>query len=662
MGTPCAGPASLKFALLVCAGGSLFFAGGVSAQYVPFTQEAFARGLQYVMSDTLSVGMFGAGCGFADFDSDGDQDVIILGGKIQDIDPIGTIGLFENNGSGYFTPRTVGSGLAVMPKASAFAVADYDADGLQDLFISQMGDAYVLYRNTGNFHFADVTAQAGIADTGPNMGASWGDYDGDGWVDLHICSYNGAVQGFNQNDKLFRNLANGTFQDVSGPQGVADPGLAFQSVWFDYDRDGDVDLYVSHDRGHFPQYPENKLYRNDGGVLMNVSAESGAGVGLFSMGLACGDFDNNRWSDIYVTNLQGYAQGFNRLLLNQGNGTFIESAAAAAVDHWKTSWGCIFFDFDHNGAQDLYVNNQFLPNTLYANSGTFPCSVVNLGVGGNVGMSFSSAVGDIDNDGDLDLLVNNLGYNGELFINNHAAPTRRWLEYKMVGIYPNLNAIGGNVDTRIGATWRYREILAGGNGYQGQNDFTVHVGVGAALTAAEVVVTWPGGSPTRTLTNVPTNSRWTLYPPAMLGDADGDGTVNLDDFHFYIGCHGQFVAPGTELMDFDGNWQINGVDFDAFLASYDEPLDDCDKNGLVDLEQILLDPKLDADANGILDSCEQAPLTGDINNDGEVDVDDLLMVINSWGACKDCPADIAPEAGNDIVDVDDLLVVINHWG
>ena len=129
-----------------------------------------------------------------------------------------------------------------------------------------------------------------------------------------------------------------------------------------------------------------------------------AGVALFSMGVACGDFDNNAWPDIYVTNLAGYPDGYNRLLLNLGNSTFFELSAAMGVDHWISSWGCIFYDFDNNGTMDLYVNNMFQPNSLYLGTPVPPCQDV--GAGANVGghsyppsVSYSSAIADVDGAG-----------------------------------------------------------------------------------------------------------------------------------------------------------------------------------------------------------------------------------------------------------------------
>ena len=402
---------------LVLASGIAALANPAARAVTPFTEEATSRGLVYVMQGHPQAdGHLGFGCGFADLDGDGDEDVIILGAAD------GRVGLFENDGTGHFTDRSLGSALPLLSESVGFAAADYDGDGDVDLYIARSGQANVLARNEGGFKFIDVALSAGVADTGAGEGASFGDFDGDGWLDLHLNNYNGLVPGTETMDnKLFRNLGNGTFSDVSTAQGVDSDALSFQSVWFDYDRDGDVDLYVSNDRA--PQgFPPNELYRNDSGQFTDVSQSSGAGVSLYSMGVACGDFDGNRWSDLYCTNIDSYEDGFNPLLLNQGDGTFVESSSAAGVGQYITSWGSIFFDVDNNSHLDLYVNNMWEPNTLYVNDGTFPTteSAAAAGVTARPEPSFSSAVADIDADGDLDLMVNNLGGNVELFINRGA--------------------------------------------------------------------------------------------------------------------------------------------------------------------------------------------------------------------------------------------------
>jgi hypothetical protein len=275
-------------------------------------------------------------------------------------------------------------------------------------------------------------------------------------------------------------------------------------------------------------------------------------------------------------------------------------------------------------------------------------------------------VGDIDNDGDLDVLVNHLNSNAQLFLNPHASPTRRAIKFRVQGIYPNLDAIGANVNTRFGTSWKYREILAGGNGYQGQNDLLVHVSGGISQMADEVLVRWPGASATRTLSNVPTNGLWTIFPPNHLGDVNRDGLINISDFIMFENFFGMSVVPGCEVIDFNGNWEVDDDDFQAFLADFDGVPEDCNGNGVIDMAEILAQPNLDSNQDGSIDVCDANP--ADISppeGDGIVNVDDLLVVINAWGPCsqpRNCIADIAPTDDNDdgVVDVNYLLTVINN--
>ena len=567
----------------------------------PFTEEAASRGLLYAIQDyPQASGHLGFGCGFADLDGDGDEDVVILGAAD------GHVGLFENDGSGFFTDRSAGSGIPLLTEIVGFAAADFDGDGDLDLYFTQIGEANFLARNQGGFKFSDATATAGVGDPGPGEAPTFGDYDGNGWLDLYVANYNGLYPGSEAMDnKLYRNLGDGSFADVSAAQGVDSDALSFQSVWFDYDRDGDVDLFISNDRAPLG-YPPNQLFRNDSGQLIDVSQASGADYGLYSMGVACGDFDGNGWPDLYCTNVDAYEEGFNPLGLNQGDGTFVESSAAAGVDQYITSWGSIFFDFDNDGHLDLYVNNMFQPNTLYLNSGTFPTTEIAAaaGVTASPEPSFGSAVADVDDDGDLDLLVNNLGGNVELFI-NHEGETRNWVRYRFDGTGPNRFAVGGNVDTRTGGDWQLREVLAGGNGYLGQNELTLHVGLGTAAVVDEAVASWPGGAPVRILTNLPVNRTWTLYPPSALGDADGDGTVDLTDFVVFAECfNAATFEPGCEMMDFNGDSTVDLLDYNGFAGVFDEVPEDCNQNGTFDMREILRDPSLDQNGNGRLDECE----------------------------------------------------------
>lgn len=631
----------------------------------PSTDEAVARGLIYIMQEYPQAdGLQGFGCGFVDLDADGDPDVVLLGSDFG----AGTtrVGLFENDGTGHFTNRSATSGIPLLADASGFAAADYDGDGLPDLYLTQMGLPNVLARNDGGFQFTDVSAAAHVDDAGAGTGACFGDFDGDTRLDLYVCNYNGAVPGTEFiNNKLYRNEGDGSFTEVGAAQTVDHPGYGFQSVWFDMELDGDLDLYLSNDRGHLPPNLKNQLWRNDGGQLVNVSAGSGADLALFSMGLACGDFGGNGYPDLYCTNLPGGGGMDNPLMLNLGNGAFFEFSVPAGVNNPYSSWGSVFYDFDNDTRLDLYVNNLFLPNTLYVNLGAYPCAEVGAAanVTGNDHVSYCAAVGDVDDDGDLDLLVNNLSIPGEptnvqLFINNEGSK-RKWVKYRVVGLGENKLGVGARIRTRTGMQWQLREVLAGGNGYLGQNQLTRHVGLASAVIIDEVEVTWPGGSPSRTLTDLPVEQTWTLYPPSRLGDQDGDGIVVFNDFQAFAGCYGGGFAPGCEMMDFDGNSDISLDDFDAFLAVYAGPQHDCNGNGEVDLLDLLLDPGLDKDADGIRDACEAA---GDVNGDGTVGIVDLLIVLGGWGPCPAPPESCPGDVNNDgMVGVTDLLTLLGNW-
>ncbi|MFQ5463313.1 MAG: CRTAC1 family protein [Phycisphaerae bacterium] len=583
---------------------------------VPFTEEAVARGLVYEMQPApQTTGYLGFGCAMADLDRDGDQDIVLLG-RLD-----GTVGVFENDGSGTFTDHSGGSGIPALEAPSSLAIADYDGDGLVDIYLTQTArnaDATplpnLLMRNLGGFQFTDVTVSAGVGDLGDGKGASWGDFDGDEWLDLYVCNYPGIIGGANTanlHNRLYRNLGNGSFQDVAPAQGVNNDGKSFEAVWFDMDRDGDVDLYLSNDRGAAAPFRNNQLWENVNGSLVNISAASNADVALDSMGLACGDFDGNGVPDLYCTNIPGVGGMDNPLLLNQGGGVFVESSVAAGVENAFSgpSWGSIFFDIDNNATLDLYVNNMFADNTLYSNPGTFPCTemaTVYQAVG-NAGSSFSSAVGDVDGDGDLDLLLNNLGPGGlganvELLI-NHEGETRTFVRYEMVGVGNNACAVGGNTDTRVGSVWQFREILAGGNSYNGQNELIMHVGLDTATTVDEVTATWPGGNITRTLTNLPVGFTWKLYPPERLGDANNDALVTAEDFPALAACYQATFVPGCEVMDFDGNSHVNALDFAAFLDAFDGVPADCNANGMIDFQEMLANGSLDADQDGLLDDC-----------------------------------------------------------
>lgn len=532
-----------------------------------FTEEAIQRGLVYQMAGyPQPYGYSGFGITFADLNQSGAQDLLLMGNATR------SMGIFENDGQGFFQDRSADANLPIFPSGSSVVVGDFSGNGYPDLYVVELGNPNWLFRNDGDLQFTDVTAEAGVGDAGAGKSAIWGDYNNNGWLDLYVCNYDGIIGGTGQlHNRLYRNQGDGTFEDVTVEQNLTQYALSFQAVFFDMNRNGFLDLYVSNDRGALISFPGNLLYTNINGNFEDVSESSGAGVELFSMGLACGDLNGNGFPDLYMTNIAGYENGYNPLLINQGDGTFVEASVEAGIDHWKTSWGSVFFDFTNNGWLDLFVNNQFLPNTLYYHPGQFPMQDVTsqAQVAGNTGpsqISYSSAVADVTGNGALDLVTNDFNSHVRLYINNEGIK-RNSIRFRVKGTFPNLHAVGANVDTRIGDQWQYREIYAGGNSYISQNELIVHVGTGDATHADEIVVTWPGQSATRTLTNYPANHLWNIYHPDHLGDGTGSGSIGVFDLLGMLGAWGP-IQPGAEVYDMNGDGVIDVFDLLALLSRW----------------------------------------------------------------------------------------------
>ena len=616
-----------------------------AAAQTPFTEEAQLRGVTYITDQDNA---FGEGMAFVDLDDDGDPDLILLGRAD------GLVGVYENNGSGYFTNHSITSGIPAAPYSTGVIAADYDNDGDLDLFISQGHDTINkpgtatpnwLLRNDGGFQFTDVTAEAGVCDTGPAYGCAWGDYDGDGYVDLYVSNR------FMPN-LLYHNLGNGTFEEVAKTLGVDrgdDP--TFQSAFFDFDHDGDADLYVANDKADCTTW-SNHLFENVGGSFVDITEASGTEACVWSMCIATGDFNGNGHQDMYVTNL---ASG-NALLINQGDGTFTREEDLADVASYATGWGSVFFDFDNDGHLDLYVCNTLANNRLYRHDGQWPCSDIAAALGvDDPQNSYTVAVADIDNDGDLDMAVQNTNEPVHIYI-NHVGELRRWVKFDVWGEGESRYAVGANVRVCADGVPRMREVIAGCN-FLAQNDLTVHFGMDKAHVIDEVQIDWPGGQ-SRTLTNLDTGKTWTLYPPDRLGHANTDGTVNMIDYLVFAGCFQDGFQPGCEMMDFDGNSTIDLVDYNGFIAVYADPLYDCNDNQQDDLLEMLLDPGVDADGTGVPDACESA---GDLDGDGQVGITDFLMLLASWGVCPDpdvCPADMDDDG---VVGITDFLLLLANW-
>lgn len=585
----------------------------------PFTSEHSARGVIYNMMLAPPLDNLVDGFGMAAADLDGDDDLdLVLSGRMD-----GLVGLYENGGGGTFTNRSAASGIAATPAASGIAAFDYDRDGDLDLYVAQRNHPTRLWRNDGAFRFTDVTSAAGVGFTAPATGVSVADFDGDGWLDVYACVYSAVAR-----NRLWRNQGDGTFVDVAPALGVDSTGLSYQSVFTDFDRDGWPDLCVSNDRG-FGNVP-NQLWRNAGGTFVDVGASSGLSVALCSMGIACADLNGDLRPDLYFTNVPDPVPpllGVNPLMLSNAAGGFDRGEATWGVQNLKFSWAAHLWDFDNDADLDLYVVNETLPNALFRNPGLPPMADVGAaaGVTGSTASSYVSVIGDLDRDGDQDLLLNNYAGPVRLFMNQDG-DDRAWVRLRIAGAGRVRDGIGASA-TVIAAgsdgvprAPQWREVLCGGNGFQGQNEMGVHFGLADAVAVPQVTVTWPANGGTRVLTGVPIRAAWAVYPPARLGDVDGDGVVGAADWAQFAGWGLGAVIAGREALDFDGDFELTSADVDAFWVRADVSRGDLNGDGSVDGIDL-----------GLLLASWGGSGAADLDLDGAVDGVDLGALLAAWG-------------------------------
>jgi hypothetical protein len=425
----------------------------------------------------------GNGISFFDYNDDGWDDITLA---TQAGEPI----RFFKNVNGIFQEETINIPINTS-QIKQINWVDYDNDGDIDLFATSNISGNKLYRNNGNFNFTDVTNTSQFPSGNMSTyGASWGDYNNDGYLDVFLSNRDTALIIPNY---LYRNNGDGTFSNVSETAGIINTGnLSFCSAFFDFNNDGWQDIYVSKDRIQ----NQNILYKNNGdGTFTDVSASSNTDLFIDAMSVTIDDYNNDGWLDIYVTN----TQDGNVFLLNNGDETFTNIAVANGTTFNSIAWGAVFLDAENDMDLDLYVSglldgssSSFLSAAFYENDGNGNFTIPSAGFTNDNRESYSNAIGDVDNDGYSEIAVSNTDYENVFIWKNEATLTNNWLKVKLEGTQSNKRGIGSFIEISINGEKQYRYTLCG-EGYLAQNSGTEIFGLGNNSIIEYIKVTWLSG-------------------------------------------------------------------------------------------------------------------------------------------------------------------------
>src|SRR5579862_177255 len=495
------------------------------------------------------------GVALIDYDRDGYPDIYFTNAQNVDMALAGKkakSALYHNNHDGTFTDVTDKSGVGYPCWAMGASVGDYNNDGWPDLLVTCFGGV-VLYRNNGDGTFTDVTKLAGLGgDTAWATGASFGDYDGDGWADLFVahyvdfhlddlptfgsrktCQYHNVpvqcgprgLKGFR--DNLYHNNGDGTFTEVSKQAGVDDAQGFFglSAVWTDLNGDGRPDLFVANDG------EPNYLYRNDGGGhFTNVAYQAGVAVNedgaeQANMGVALGDYLHTGRFSIGVTH---FSEEYAALYRNDGELNFTDVSYASGIAQSTTSyvgWGDAFFDLDNDGWPDFFMVNGHVypqvnvagigtkyrePKLLFLNehNGSFRNISQNAGPAIQIPqVSRGLAVGDLFNDGRLELVVENLE-GAPMILRPEGGPINHWISLNLVGTKSNRLALNARIRVTAGDLVQVEEVRSGGS-YLSQHDLRLHFGLGQHDRTDSIEIFWPSGA-TEKLTQVTADRFYTV--------------------------------------------------------------------------------------------------------------------------------------------------------
>lgn len=544
-------------------------------QLTPLTSEI---GINHTYFD---VGLNGGGVAFLDYDNDGDEDLYLTKG-------FGRDKFYENNGDGTFTDMTDMVGLQITDRSYTMGViaGDVDNDGYRDLFITTWdgtGSRFgvnILFKNNGDKTFTDVWTQENATDGAWSSSATFVDHNNDGLLDLYVLNFifesgftvdeQGGFLGYDHDcfeNRFYINKGNFEFEEATQAVGLGDVGCGLGVTATDFDGDHDMDIYIANDFGEFVE--PNAMYRNDGGTFTKVES-NGADVGMYGMGIATGDIDNDLDVDLYVTNI-----GRNVLLRNTDGNFSDVTTESQCENQWivqdslrTTGWGTLFVDVDHDMDLDLVVNNGYQPveefiltgpadpNKLYLNDGNGnfedQSDMWNFA---DVNVAKGLAYSDYDQDGDIDIfsVVMNDNLSGippaSTMYRNEYAGENNWFQVKLEGTTVNRDAIGSKVYVYLGEEALYREIN-GGSSHCSHSSIIAHFGIGSHEEIDSVKIIWAGGEYEQTFGGFGANQQIKLKEgnPTSTNTIDKSSTYSLspNPTQDYIRLVGQ-LEVGTEL-------------------------------------------------------------------------------------------------------------------
>ena len=510
------------------------------ASRIGFRDIAKSVGIDFVhdngrTEDKYLIETMGAGCGWIDYDADGLLDLYLVNSAATRVyKPRVSLrsALYRNNGDGTFTNVTEKSGVGADGLfGMGVAVGDYDNDGLPDLMVLGYGRS-ILFRNNRDGTFSDVTARAGVSNSGRwGSSAAWFDYDNDGKLDLAIANYvdwtpdnniwcgeqKRGYRGYchpnkfqGQKPTLYHNNGDGTFTDATASSKLglkASSGLGI--VTFDFDNDGWQDIFIANDAN------PNFLFHNNhdgtftdmallGGIALSDNGKAEAG-----MGTDAADVNGDDRMDVFITHLD---LEHARLYRNLGDGSFEDSTFAARLGYATfrySGFGTCFIDYDNDGARDIFMANGHIldnvelyhaetryaePKLVYRNNGRGLFENMSDKLGADLALprvSRGGAVADMDNDGDLDILVSNNGQPPQLLL-NEGGNTNHWLEISLVGTRSNRDGVGARVKVTAADLISYDQ-RKGGRSYQSAHDGRLHFGLGSRTRVDSIEIRWPTG-------------------------------------------------------------------------------------------------------------------------------------------------------------------------